>query len=132
MRGDPVNRNNLLLGLAFTLWFGVTASPLVTARQATGQPPAKPQEPVKPQPSVTVAATTQLPPGYAGTDTCILCHDAEAKSITHSRHGQAKDPRSPAATLGCESCHGLCRAAALRTCDLCPKTALCRRTLTRR
>ena len=26
--------------------------------------------------------------------------------MTHSRHGQVKDPRSPAATLGCESCHG--------------------------
>jgi DmsE family decaheme c-type cytochrome len=26
--------------------------------------------------------------------------------VTHSRHGQVKDPRSPAATLGCESCHG--------------------------
>ena len=70
MRGDAVNRNNLLLGLAFTLWFGVTASPLVTARQATGQPPPA-QQPQKPQPSVTVQATTPLPPGYAGTDTCI-------------------------------------------------------------
>ena len=106
-RRDAVNRNNLLLGLAFTLWFGVTASPLLTARQAAEQPPAKPQTPAKPQPpSTTAPATTQLPPGYAGTDTCIVCHDAESKSMTHSRHGQVKDPRSPAATLGCESCHG--------------------------
>ena len=57
------------------------------------------------QPPAQTPAPT-LPPGYAGSDTCALCHDAESKSITHSKHGQAKDPRSPAATLGCESCHG--------------------------
>jgi DmsE family decaheme c-type cytochrome len=43
---------------------------------------------------------------YAGTDTCVTCHDAEGKSINGTKHGEAKNPRSPAANHGCESCHG--------------------------
>ena len=65
---------------------------------------ARPAPPAQTPPAQ--APPTNLPPGYAGTDTCVLCHEPEEKSITHSRHGQVKDPRSPAATLGCESCHG--------------------------
>ncbi len=114
-------RNQLLFGLALIIWLGVTASRLVDARQADGpqapqvsapqvsapQAPA-PQAPAPQAPAPAPAQSTpaKLPPGYAGTDTCVLCHEAAATSITHSRHGQAKDPRSPAATLGCESCHG--------------------------
>ena len=41
----------------------------------------------------------------AATPACSVTRTQE-QNITHSRHGQAKDPRSPAATLGCESCHG--------------------------
>jgi DmsE family decaheme c-type cytochrome len=79
------------------------AGSLVNARQpGAQQPPAG----APPQQTVAVQATKGLPPGYAGTDTCVTCHDPEGTSITHSKHGQAKDPRSPAATLGCESCHG--------------------------
>ncbi len=93
-----MNRNQLLFGLALFAWLGVTAGRLVDASQpGEQQPPAQ-------TPAQTPAAT--LPPGDAGTDTCVLCHDAESNSISHPRHGQAKDPRSPAATLGCESCHG--------------------------
>ena len=70
------------------------------AIEATQAPAAKP-----PKQTVTVQATS-AGSGYAGTDTCVTCHDPEGQSITHSQHGQAKNPRSPAATLGCESCHG--------------------------
>jgi DmsE family decaheme c-type cytochrome len=112
-----VNRKPLLFGLsliAWIVWVGATASRLVDAQQppagtalaatTPGQAPA-----AKPPAAQTPPAKTapgQLPPGYAGTDACVLCHEPEGKSITHSRHGQAKNPRSPAATLGCESCHG--------------------------
>ena len=88
-----VNRIRLLLLSALIIWFAATASSLVTARQTGGQSPT-PQQ-----------AAAQLPPGYVGSDTCVLCHDT-GRELTHSQHGQARNPRSPAATLGCESCHG--------------------------
>ena len=104
-----MNRNKLIVGLALIVWLGVIAGRLVDAQQPPAQqPPAQtppPQTPPAQQPPAQTPPAT-LPPGYAGSDTCALCHDAESKSITHSRHGQAKDPRSPAAKLGCESCHG--------------------------
>ena len=109
-----MNRNKLLFGFALIVWFGVTAGRLVDARQPGAQqapaqtPPAK-TPPAQTPPTQTPPAQAppgQLPPGYAGADTCVLCHEAEANSITHSKHGQTKDPRSPAAKLGCESCHG--------------------------
>jgi DmsE family decaheme c-type cytochrome len=68
------------------------AGELSVARQAT-QAPA----------SQTNAAPP--PAGYAGNDTCVTCHD-QAESLKGTPHGQAKDPRSPAAGHGCESCHG--------------------------
>jgi DmsE family decaheme c-type cytochrome len=49
---------------------------------------------------------TTLPAGYAGSDTCVLCHTTQGEDLTKTAHGQAKNPRTPAATLGCESCHG--------------------------
>ncbi len=111
-----VKRKPLLFGLsliAWIVWVGATASRLVDAQQppagtalvvTPGQAPAANAPAAQTPPAKT--APGQLPPGYAGTDACVLCHEPEAKSITHSRHGQAKDPRSPAGTLGCESCHG--------------------------
>jgi DmsE family decaheme c-type cytochrome len=76
----------LLTAAAATRW--------VDAQQAPQSPPTSPPAQAAP------------PAGYAGTDACVLCHDAEGKSIEHSKHGMSTNPRSPAATLGCESCHG--------------------------
>jgi DmsE family decaheme c-type cytochrome len=97
-QGAVVNRNKLLFGLALTVWLGATAGPLVLATEPGPSPPPAPSPPQKP--------TGTLPPGYVGADTCEICHETQSKTITGTRHGQAKDPRSPAATLGCESCHG--------------------------
>jgi DmsE family decaheme c-type cytochrome len=36
----------------------------------------------------------------------VTCHTDQETSIKASKHGQEKNPRTPAATLGCESCHG--------------------------
>jgi DmsE family decaheme c-type cytochrome len=100
-----VNRR-LSFGLAVSLVVGITAGALLDARQSTTQQPA-PAAPAAPAPA---AAAAQAPPapasGYAGADTCALCHEDQVNNIAHSKHGQARDARTPAATLGCESCHG--------------------------
>lgn len=46
------------------------------------------------------------PAGYAGGDTCAMCHTAQDASLKKTGHGRAANPRTPAAQLGCESCHG--------------------------
>jgi DmsE family decaheme c-type cytochrome len=37
---------------------------------------------------------------------CIVCHDDQRQNIARSKHGQVQNERTPAATRGCESCHG--------------------------
>jgi DmsE family decaheme c-type cytochrome len=86
--------NRLLFGLAVCLVFGIPARYIVDARQTGAQSTSAP------------TASTSAPPGYAGAEACALCHDSHATGIARSRHGQVNDPRSPAAALGCESCHG--------------------------
>jgi len=46
------------------------------------------------------------PSGYVGSDTCLACHSDKADSLKGTPHAQAKNPRTPEATHGCESCHG--------------------------
>jgi DmsE family decaheme c-type cytochrome len=99
----PLRHTRPLLGLAICAWLGTLVATLLGAQQAAApqspaQPPAAQQQPAQAPPA--------LPPGYVGTDTCITCHDEYGGNIARSRHGRAKDPRTPAATLGCESCHG--------------------------
>ena len=81
---------------------------------ATGIPQAPPPKPAaapaqaKPAPAQPPAAQ---PPGeYAGSDTCELCHEDQVNALKPTKHGQAKNPRTPAADHGCESCHGPLKA----------------------
>ena len=54
-----------------------------------------------------VPPSSQQPPaGYVGSAACLECHTDETKGFGRTMHGRAAHPRSPAATLGCESCHG--------------------------
>lgn len=46
------------------------------------------------------------PGEYVGSDTCLGCHDDAMKVLGGTPHWKTADPRSPAATTGCESCHG--------------------------
>ncbi len=98
----------LLLFSALVLRIAGGSEPEVSAAQA--QPPAKPpagaQTPAQPPPQISVQASAGLPPGYAGSDTCVMCHTDQEASLKGTKHGQAANPRSPAAKLGCESCHG--------------------------
>jgi DmsE family decaheme c-type cytochrome len=46
------------------------------------------------------------PAGYVGSDTCVVCHSDKEDSLKGTQHAKAMNPRTPAATQGCESCHG--------------------------
>ena len=79
------------------------------ARRPT-QPVVAQPAPARPAPA-TACRPRSLPPrqhrlpphsddsaaGYVGSDTCVLCHTEQETSLTGSKHGQAKNPRSPAA-----------------------------------
>ncbi|MGB7218739.1 MAG: DmsE family decaheme c-type cytochrome [Vicinamibacterales bacterium] len=47
---------------------------------------------------------------YVGTAACVTCHGTEGQSLQRTLHGKTANPRTPAATQGCESCHGPGRA----------------------
>ena len=51
------------------------------------------------------SAATVPQTGYVGSDTCEACH-TQGETLTGTAHALAANPRSPAATHGCESCHG--------------------------
>lgn len=41
-----------------------------------------------------------------GSEACMECHEDAYDSYMRNRHSIAADPRTPAARIGCESCHG--------------------------
>jgi DmsE family decaheme c-type cytochrome len=113
MRMRPIAFMNIAAALLFagalattvarTAPVAASSMPEVTEAQApTPAPAAKPPADTPPAQS----APSAPPPGYAGQEACATCHTGYEASIKASKHGQAMDPRSPAAALGCESCHG--------------------------
>jgi DmsE family decaheme c-type cytochrome len=74
---------------------------LLTLGRVGAQTPASPgaTQPSSPQPAQPSGA-------YVGDDTCLGCHDGMQKGYADTVHGRAAHPRSPAASRGCESCHG--------------------------
>jgi DmsE family decaheme c-type cytochrome len=80
-----------------TIAFGTVTSGPVQAAQS--QVPAG-------QAATAQSAPGSLPAGYAGTDTCVLCHSAEGDSFKGTAHGAVTNTRSPMGGLGCETCHG--------------------------
>lgn len=80
------------IACALAVWIVAVASvpaetTLATATVATG-----------------VAAPTQAA-GYVGEDTCLGCHE-DQQAYHATPHGQTANAKTPAATHGCESCHG--------------------------
>ena len=74
------------------------------ARNAGAVAPPSPSAAVRAQ---TAAAQPSAPPGgYAGSDTCAVCHEDKVGALKGTPHGEAKNPRSPEAAHGCETCHG--------------------------
>ena len=72
--------------------------------------PAKPAPTAPAKPATGQAVPAQHPGEYAGSDTCELCHEDQVNSLKTTKHGLAKNPRTPAAAQGCESCHGPLKA----------------------
>jgi len=96
-----------VLVVAVTLRAGGVSSSLPT--QAAGSP--KPTPPpsgsqAKPTAPATGSQPTATQGGYVGTAKCLECHEEQGEKLKGTPHAQAKNPRSPAATRGCESCHG--------------------------
>ena len=93
------HRHRLLVGVVVCLWIGVTATRLVNAG------PESPQ-----QPAATAATAAQppapLPPGYAGADTCAICHSDYATNLERTRHGQAAHPDRRPPRTAARACHG--------------------------
>ncbi|MBM3778079.1 MAG: DmsE family decaheme c-type cytochrome [Acidimicrobiia bacterium] len=56
------------------------------------------------EPAVATAATAGAT--YVGESTCLVCHEDMTRGYADTLHGRAALSRSPAATRGCESCHG--------------------------
>lgn len=96
-----MGRSTRTLGIftaAIGLWIGVMVS--VSASSGTRQNGV-------PTPTAPAAATATTPAtGYVGEETCLTCHEDQKKGYHGSPHARAKNPRTPAAKQGCESCHG--------------------------
>ncbi|HEY7173135.1 MAG TPA: DmsE family decaheme c-type cytochrome [Vicinamibacterales bacterium] len=92
------------LNVALVLAQQPPATPgLILPKPRTQPAASSTAKPVREQPQAQAPA----PAGeYVGQDTCVACHEDKETSITGTPHAQAKNPRSPAATHGCESCHG--------------------------
>ena len=76
-------------------------TPPQSTPQTSGSKPAPAQaQGQKPAPAPAGAG------GYVGTAKCLECHEEQGEKLKGTPHAQAKNPRSPAANQGCESCHG--------------------------
>ena len=79
---------------ALALWMAALstarATPLPAAAAPADQRPA--------------GGSSQPADTLAGEATCLTCHEGQGYKTT--AHGQAFNSRTPAATQGCESCHG--------------------------
>jgi DmsE family decaheme c-type cytochrome len=76
------------------------------SESADAAPAALPSPQVSTQKPAPASPPTSTPAGYAGTETCVLCHTDYETSFAASKHGQPLNLRTPAARSGCESCHG--------------------------
>ena len=105
-----------LLNAAAVMLFSATFVATVYT-QAPAAKPATPaaatQKPAAPAPSAQKPAAPAQPTapatpaaGYAGSDTCIVCHEGYDTQLKATKHGLAKDSRTPMAGQGCETCHG--------------------------
>ncbi|MBI3401625.1 MAG: DmsE family decaheme c-type cytochrome [Acidobacteria bacterium] len=78
---------------------GVIAAAISTTVLASGRP-----APGAATPRAPAAAPSAQADDYVGQDTCLTCH--EDRNYKGTLHALTSNPKSPASTHGCESCHG--------------------------
>jgi DmsE family decaheme c-type cytochrome len=86
---------------AASIWLLVLTA-AASSDDGFGRPGAEGEVP----PQAPAQAGAAQTPAYVGSDTCLACHDDLGPAFARTPHGHAQDPRTPAATQGCESCHG--------------------------
>ena len=97
-KGFALLTATLALGLACAM---STASVETAPR---GRAPAPQQKPAQQKPAAPAPAAKAPPGEYVGEQTCLGCHDTQ--SYKGTAHAITANVRTPAATHGCESCHG--------------------------
>jgi DmsE family decaheme c-type cytochrome len=95
--GSPARTLVTVLVIAWALGIGLAA--------AGGRAPGAPAKATtaKSAPPTTPAPQAQAG-DYVGQDTCLTCH--ETQTYKGTAHALVSNPKSPASTHGCESCHG--------------------------
>ena len=92
----------LWVACAFMVWIAAFGSMRANVPDlSAGEYSAVEQNPAQ-APAAAAAASGAT---YVGQDTCLTCHDEAMAAYKDSPHHRAADPRTPAATQGCESCH---------------------------
>jgi len=89
---------------ALIVFTGSMLASVAAAPDGGGAPRGSSRRTTVDAPPPARAAPTPQTNDYAGEDTCLVCH--ENRAYTTTRHALAAIARSPAATRGCESCHG--------------------------
>jgi DmsE family decaheme c-type cytochrome len=78
---------------------------VASAQKEKLAPPATQKQKPTPTPKAAQGVGTEGQ-SYVGQAKCLECHDDMRKGYEGSPHHRLEDPRTPAATKGCESCHG--------------------------
>ena len=97
----------LLLWLAALVSVRANTQTPATGTVVTAAKPAAPSKVTKDAKSTKQAQAPKPAPSpadYVGQDTCLGCHAAQDHKGT--LHALKSNPRTPAATHGCETCHG--------------------------
>lgn len=87
---------NVLAALMFAAVLWINVVPAAVRAEMPAESPGQAAQPAPPA----------LPAGYVGAEACATCHTGYDTSIAASNHGQIRNARTPAAAMGCESCHG--------------------------
>ena len=96
---------------ALAIWLGAALA--VGSAASLDQQPGTAATPNRP--AVSTPEGVPTPPanqdpapaaGFAGDAVCLDCHEDQTKTYAGTAHARAKNPRTPAAGQGCESCHG--------------------------